>query len=305
MQTLHVLSTAARGDPAAIRKCALTICNPEPLCTVCTHDNRLLKDNSLRWRSHERPSALVCGAGGFIGSHLVRRLKSEGFWVRGVDLKRPEFSETAADDFVLGDLARSAAVARYPRQGVRRGLSARSRYGRRRLYLHRRARRRHHAEFREHQSEFAAYAARAPGRPDLLLLVGLHVSGLQSGRSRQSELRRGVGLSRCARTASTAGRSSSASVSTCPITATTASRHASRATTTSSARRARGAAVARRRRRRFAGKSPWHGTAARSRSGATDIRPARSSPSTSVSKERCASPAPRSSGRSISAPRNW
>src|SRR4051812_4609387 len=51
-----------------------------------------------------RPSALVCGAGGFIGSHLVRTLKSEGFWVRGVDLKRPEFSETPADDFVLGDL---------------------------------------------------------------------------------------------------------------------------------------------------------------------------------------------------------
>lgn len=48
--------------------------------------------------------ALVCGAGGFIGSHLVRRLKGEGFWVRGVDLKFPEFSETAADDFVIGDL---------------------------------------------------------------------------------------------------------------------------------------------------------------------------------------------------------
>ena len=48
--------------------------------------------------------ALVCGAGGFIGSHLVRRLKDEGFWVRGVDLKYPEFSETAADDFVIGDL---------------------------------------------------------------------------------------------------------------------------------------------------------------------------------------------------------
>ncbi len=48
--------------------------------------------------------ALVCGAGGFIGSHLVKRLKSEGFWVRGVDLKYPEFSETAADDFVIGDL---------------------------------------------------------------------------------------------------------------------------------------------------------------------------------------------------------
>lgn len=49
-------------------------------------------------------TALVCGAGGFIGNHLVRRLKSEGFWVRGVDLKFPEFSETEADDFVVGDL---------------------------------------------------------------------------------------------------------------------------------------------------------------------------------------------------------
>ncbi|MEK7174227.1 MAG: NAD-dependent epimerase/dehydratase family protein [Patescibacteria group bacterium] len=49
-------------------------------------------------------TALVCGGGGFIGSHLARRLKDEGFWVRVVDLKRPEFSETAADDFVVGDL---------------------------------------------------------------------------------------------------------------------------------------------------------------------------------------------------------
>ena len=48
--------------------------------------------------------ALVCGAGGFIGSHLVKRLKKEGYWVRGVDLKNPEFSPTAADDFVVGDL---------------------------------------------------------------------------------------------------------------------------------------------------------------------------------------------------------
>ncbi len=49
-------------------------------------------------------TALVCGAGGFIGSHLVKRLGQEGFWVRGVDLKLPEFSSTAADDFVIGDL---------------------------------------------------------------------------------------------------------------------------------------------------------------------------------------------------------
>lgn len=49
-------------------------------------------------------TALVLGAGGFIGSHLVRRLKEEGYWVRGVDLKYPEFWETVADDFVIGDL---------------------------------------------------------------------------------------------------------------------------------------------------------------------------------------------------------
>jgi len=49
-------------------------------------------------------TALVLGAGGFIGSHLVKKLRSEGFWVRGVDLKYPEHWETAANDFVIGDL---------------------------------------------------------------------------------------------------------------------------------------------------------------------------------------------------------
>jgi len=49
-------------------------------------------------------TALVLGAGGFIGSHMVKRLKKDGYWVRGVDLKRPEFSETAADEFRIGDL---------------------------------------------------------------------------------------------------------------------------------------------------------------------------------------------------------
>jgi GDP-D-mannose 3', 5'-epimerase len=48
--------------------------------------------------------ALVCGAGGFIGGHLVKRLKRDGYWVRGVDLKFHEFSESEADDFVIGDL---------------------------------------------------------------------------------------------------------------------------------------------------------------------------------------------------------
>lgn len=49
-------------------------------------------------------TALVCGAGGFIGHHLVKILKNEGFWVRGADLKRPEFSETVSDEFIIGDL---------------------------------------------------------------------------------------------------------------------------------------------------------------------------------------------------------
>jgi GDP-D-mannose 3',5'-epimerase len=49
-------------------------------------------------------TALVLGAGGFIGSHLVTRLKSEGYWVRGVDIKHPDFSESTADDFVIADL---------------------------------------------------------------------------------------------------------------------------------------------------------------------------------------------------------
>jgi GDP-D-mannose 3', 5'-epimerase len=55
-------------------------------------------------------TALVCGAGGFIGSHLVKRLKREGFWVRGADLKFPEFGESEADDFYQCDLRDQQSV---------------------------------------------------------------------------------------------------------------------------------------------------------------------------------------------------
>jgi len=55
---------------------------------------------------------LVAGAGGFIGGHLVKRLKREGHWVRGVDIKRHEFAASPADEFVLGDLRDPALVAR-------------------------------------------------------------------------------------------------------------------------------------------------------------------------------------------------
>ena len=49
-------------------------------------------------------TALVYGAGGFIGSHMVKRLRSEGYWVRGVDIKYPEYSISEANEFILGDL---------------------------------------------------------------------------------------------------------------------------------------------------------------------------------------------------------
>lgn len=49
--------------------------------------------------------ALVCGAGGFIGVHLIRQLKKDGYFVRGVDIKKPEFSKTQADEFKLFDLS--------------------------------------------------------------------------------------------------------------------------------------------------------------------------------------------------------
>jgi nucleoside-diphosphate-sugar epimerase len=58
----------------------------------------------MLWERTSPKIALVCGAGGFIGHHLVRRLRRDGFWVRGADLKYPRFSETEAHDFMIGDL---------------------------------------------------------------------------------------------------------------------------------------------------------------------------------------------------------
>ena len=55
-------------------------------------------------------NALVLGAGGFIGSQMVKRLKKEKYWVRGVDLKHTEFSKTEADEFIIGDLRNPMVV---------------------------------------------------------------------------------------------------------------------------------------------------------------------------------------------------
>lgn len=57
-------------------------------------------------------TALVCGAGGFIGNHLVNRLKALGYWVQGVDLKLPEYSKSQADNFIVGDLRDTDLVNR-------------------------------------------------------------------------------------------------------------------------------------------------------------------------------------------------
>ena len=62
--------------------------------------------------SERKKTALVLGAGGMIGSHMVKRLVSEGYWVRGVDLKAPEFSKTQAHEFVYGDLTERSFVKR-------------------------------------------------------------------------------------------------------------------------------------------------------------------------------------------------
>jgi len=62
--------------------------------------------------SEFKKTALVLGAGGFIGSHMVKRLRKEGYWVRGVDLKYPEYSDSEANEFIQGDLTDRSFVKR-------------------------------------------------------------------------------------------------------------------------------------------------------------------------------------------------
>lgn len=69
--------------------------------------SQLLKSNYL---NNMQKKAIVCGAGGFIGHHLVKKLKSEGYWTCGVDLKYPEFTTTEADEFIIGDLREQSLV---------------------------------------------------------------------------------------------------------------------------------------------------------------------------------------------------
>ena len=71
--------------------------------------------------SDYKKTALVLGAGGFIGSHMVKRLRQEGYWVRGVDLKRPEYCASHANEFIIGDLRDIRFVSRCIRYAGERG----------------------------------------------------------------------------------------------------------------------------------------------------------------------------------------
>lgn len=85
----------------------------------------------------EQKRALVCGAGGFIGGHLVKRLEAENYWVRGVDLKYHEFSESQADDFVMADL-RDPLVCANVVKGIDEVYQLAADMGGGRLHLYRR-----------------------------------------------------------------------------------------------------------------------------------------------------------------------
>lgn len=82
------------------------------LCILITN---LFSEEAYVEIDPNQKTALVCGAGGFIGSHLVNRYKQEGYWVRGIDIKYPEFEETQADEFFILDL-------RYP-ENARKALA--------------------------------------------------------------------------------------------------------------------------------------------------------------------------------------
>ena len=146
--------------------------------------------------------ALVCGAGGFIGMHLVKKLRGLGYWVRGVDIKRHEWSPGGADEFVQLDLRGRSQLPGSPhggRRDVRRGVPARGGHGR--DGVHPLRRNRDHAQQRPDQ-----HLHDGPGRPArraalLLLVLGVRLprhaarrAGDDGGRSRAGPSRQRVRL---------------------------------------------------------------------------------------------------------------
>ncbi len=232
-------------------------------------------------------AALVCGAGGFIGSHLVKRLKREGFWVRGVDLKFPSFSDTDADDFIVGDLRDQAVVDRTIDRAFDEVYQLAADMGGAGYIFTGE----HDAHIMHNSATInlnVADRAHRKHQADLLFVLGLHVPCLQSGRPRTIRIasrssaypaapdseygweklfserlflayNRNYGMSnRVARYHNIFGP------------------------------RAPGRAARRRRRPPSAARSRWPRTTATSKSGATASRRGRSSTSTNASKARSA-----------------
>ena len=217
--------------------------------------------------------ALVCGAGGFIGGHLVKKLKREGYWVRGVDIKPHEWSPNAARRVPAARSARRRELpdgAHRGRRHVRRGLPAGRRHGRHGLHPLRRMR--DHAQQRADQHPHDR-PGRAPGRAALLLLVvGVRLPRHEARRAGNDRSRGDPGASR---QRVRLGEALLRAHGRWPTSAATACRCASRASRTATARKAPGPAAARRRRRPCAARWPRPKTAARSRCGATARRCAR------------------------------
>ena len=133
--------------------------------------------------------AAVLGGGGFIGSHLVERLKQEGYWVRAVDLKKPEFSESVADELVVGDL-RDLDVAK---KGVSEVLEvyqlAADMGGTGFIHSAECDKMRHYAPQCSDQQPYGRRRDQNRRVPVFLLFVGVHLSGYGSWRTRTNRRR--------------------------------------------------------------------------------------------------------------------
>ena len=227
---------------------------------------------------------LVCGAGGFIGGHLVKRLKREGFWVRGVDLKHHEFVRPTADEFVIGDLRDQAVAARsLPAFDEVYQLAA-DMGGAGYIFTgeHDAAVMHNSATINLNMLEFGRTRR---GPQVLLFLLRLHLSRATIRPTPTTPTAPRTPPIPPPPTASTAGRSSSANGSTLAYSRNLRHRGARRPLSQYlRARRHLDAADAKRPRPRSAARSPKPPMAARSRSGAMASRPAPSSMSTSASR---------------------
>ena len=211
--------------------------------------------------------ALVCGAGGFIGSHLVKKLKKEGYWVRGVDIKKPEFAPTAADEFLLLDLREKQNAEKAvsgPLDEVYQLAADMGGMG----FIHS-AETRDHAQQRPHQHQHDPRRRRGQDPALLLFLLGLRLPGHEAGRAGDDRGRR---LSGPARQRVRLGEALLRADGHGLRPALRHEGHGSPVSRTATAPRAPGPAAARRPRPPSAARSPGPRWRRRSRSGATARR---------------------------------